>query len=229
MSTISRNCPYFGKSIRVTGATAGLIVAALLVAMVSGCERLERSPSPRFGGTFSGTSSDGQAVTVSLTQAENTVIGQVRKGERTFSLSAIVGLHGPAVLMPEDGAPEVGTITLSPAGQSMTLNWMDSPIILARGGTPLPVASGSFAGRYSAPTPHMLRLDLDQSADLLAGTGFVSGKPVAVVGRVTGENEARGLLLFSDGSQNGVKVSLSSDEQTLSLKGVGGTIEMRRK
>jgi hypothetical protein len=74
-----------------------------------------------------------------------------------------------------------------------------------------------------------LQLDLNQSADLLAGTGFVSGKPVAVVGRVTGVNQARGLLLFSDGSQNGVKVSLSSDEQTLSLRGVGGVIEMGRK
>lgn len=225
----SIKCLWSGKSICTNVISIGFIVAVFFVAGVAGCARFERAPAPGFGGTFSGITNGGQAVSVSLAQEENTVIGQGKQGGRAFGLSAITGSHGPAVLMPEDGAPLAGTITLSPSGKQMILTGLGDSVTLTRGGTTLPVTKGVFAGRYATRGASNLWLDLKQSGDLLAGTGFVSGKPVAIVGRVVEVNEARGSILFSDRSQNGVRAFLSSDEQTLSLRGLGGTIEMRRQ
>jgi hypothetical protein len=89
--------------------------------------------------------------------------------------------------------------------------------------------AGAFAGRYAAGASDALWLDLEQSGELLAGTGFVSGKPVAIVGRITGANEARGSIPFSARSRNPVWVSLYDDGQTLRVRGLGETLEMRRK
>jgi hypothetical protein len=77
--------------------------------------------------------------------------------------------------------------------------------------------------------PLPLRLTLAQEGDLMAGTGFVRDKPVAVTARVSGPNEARGSLLFSDSSQNAVTVTLSDDRRTLKVSGLGGVIEMERQ
>ncbi len=229
MSITSRRRSVLGKFIRTTGRWLGLVLGVVIVAVLAGCDRLERAPAPRLGGTFSGVASDGRAVKISLAQKENAVVGQGKLGASAFGLSAITGPHGPVVINPEDGTSVVGSLTLSPSGKSLTLTGLGMPITLNRGGTPLPVAAGAFAGRYAAPESSALWLDLRQSGELLAGTGFVSGKPVAVVGRVTETNEARGSILFSDQSQTGVRVSLSDDEQTLSVRGLGGIMEMRRK
>ena len=229
MSIAWRRRSSFGTLIRNTVTYRGLVVGVLLAAVFVGCERPERAPAPRLDGTFSGATSDGRAVTISLAQEENTVIGQGKLGDKVVGLSAITAPHGPLVIIAEDGTSITGSITLSPSGKNVTLTGLGEPITLNRGGTPLPVTAGAFAGRYATPGSDGLRLDLEQSGDLLAGTGFVEGKPVAVAGRITAANEARGSLLFSDQSRSGVRAVLSDDGQTLSMRGLGGTLEMRRQ
>jgi hypothetical protein len=201
----------------------------LLAAAVTGCDTTERLPAPQLSGTFSGTTADGRTLTLSLAQESNTVIGQGKLGDQSFGLSAITAPQGTAVIIPASGTQLSGSVALAPAGDSLTLYGLGEPVELARGGTPLPVTGGPFAGRYKTRRPEEIWLQLEQSGDLLAGTGFVWGKPVAVAGWVTGPREARGSLLLSDQSRNGIKVSLSGDLGTLNVSGLGGTIAMRRQ
>ena len=230
MSMTWRKRSLFGTFVRTTVKIPGLVAGVLFVAILVGCESPEqRVPAPRLDGTFSGTTSDGRAVTISLVQEENTVTGQGKVGDKVVGLSAITAPHGPLMIIAKDGTPIAGSISLSVSGKDVTLTGLDESITLNRGSTPLPVTPGAFAGRYATPGSDGLRLDLEQSGDLLAGTGFVEGKPVAVAGRITATNEARGSLLFSDGSRSGVRAVLSDDGKTLSVRGLGGTLEMRRQ
>ncbi len=205
------------------------IAVMLAIGIIFGCTPMIRQETPKLSGTFSGSTSDGHSVKITIIQDENTVTGRGLIGEKIFSLSAITSYHGPMVLSFGDGTVAPAYITLSPDGDSATMQGMGISIALNRGGEPLRATSGPFAGRYSNPGPPQLWLNLTQGGDLLAGTGFVEGKPVAVVGKVTAPNRAAGTILFSDESQNRVKVVLSGDGKVLTIEGLGGPIEMRRE
>src|SRR3990170_1823760 len=198
------------------------ILAMLAIGIIFGCTPMIRQEPPKLSGTFSGSAPDGRPIKVTLIQDENTVTGRGLIGEKVFSLSAITSYHGPMVLSFGDGTVAPAYITLSPDGASATMKGMGLSIALNRGGEPLRAPSGPFAGRYANPGPPLLWLNLTQGGDLLAGTGFIDGKPVAVVGKVTAPNHATGTILFSDESQNRVKVVLSGDGRTLTIEGLGG-------
>jgi hypothetical protein len=229
MSIASTTSTLLTRYLATVSRCMGLSIALLLVIAVTGCDRTERLPPPQLSGTFTGATADGRALTISLAQDQNTVIGAGRLADQLFSLSAITAPQGPAVIIAAGGAQSSGSIALAPAGDSVTLYGLGEPVELARGGTPLPVTAGAFAGRYKARHPQRIWLQLEQSGELLAGTGFLWGRPVAVAGWVTGPREARGSLLLSDQSRNGVRVTLSADLSTLSVSGLGGTIQMQRQ
>jgi len=205
-----------------------VLFPVLSVSIVVACAPLGRPASPTLSGTFQGTSADGQPMTVTFRQKSNTVTGQGSVGAHSFSLSALAAWHGPMVLAYPDGAIKPAKVTLSPDGTTVTIHEPGKKVILRRGGTPLDVVPGPFAGRYSVVTPNV-RLTLSQGGELLAGTGFLAGRPVAVVGRVTGPKRARGTLLFADESRNGVKASLSDDRQTLTVTGLGAPLHLIRE
>jgi hypothetical protein len=205
------------------------IVILITIVLIIGCTPMIRQEPPKLSGTFSGNTPDGRPIKVTLIQEENTVTGRGLIGEKIFSLSAITSYHGPMVLSFEDGTVVPAYITLSPDGTLATIRGLGIPLTVNRGGEPLRDLSGPFAGHYSTTGPPPLWLTLTQGGDLLAGTGFIDGKPVAVVGKVTGPNRAAGTILFSDESQNRVKVNLSGDGRILTIEGLGGIIEMRRE
>ena len=203
-------------------------VTILVAGIGLGCAPIIKQEVPRLSGTFSGSTPEGHPFKVSLIQEKNVVTGRGLMGERGFSLSAITSQHGPVILTFTDGSTTPGYITLSPDGNTATFRGMGFPLALNRGGEPLRAPSGPFAGQYVNLGPPLLRLSLTQGGDLLAGTGFMDGRPMAVVGKVTGPNRVSGTILFPDESQNGVKMTLSDDGRTLKIHGLGGPIEMGR-
>lgn len=205
------------------------IVVLITIVLIIGCTPIIKQEPPTISGTFSGTSHDGRPVTVTLLHEENTVTGRGSIGERIFTLSGLTSYYGPMILTFEDGTTTSASIMLSPDGNTATIRGLGIPLTVNRGGEPLRALSGPFAGHYSTTGPPPLWLTLTQGGDLLAGTGFIDGKPVAVVGKVTGPNRAAGTILFSDESQNRVKVNLSGDGRVLTIEGLGGPFEITRE
>jgi hypothetical protein len=128
----------------------------------------------------------------------------------------------------ESGASYQGYLQLYPRGDRLQITGFDADLVAKRG-HPLPDnAAGSFLGHYKSDASHDLQLALQQWGDLLAGTGFYSGKPVAVAGKVVSPNHADGHILFSDGSKANVKAVLSADQQVLSISGLGKPFDLHR-
>jgi hypothetical protein len=203
-------------------------VAMLLLVGAIGCTPMIRQPNPQLSGTFTGTG-DGHSVTLTVQQAGSTVTGNGVWGDRPFGLSALTAPQGPMVLSFASGGPNPGRITLSPDGQTITIRGLGAPLQLARGGTPVIAPDGPFSGRFVLDGPIPVRLDLNQGGDLVAGTGYFSGKAVAVVGRLIEANRARGTVLYSDESRNRVTVTLSADQGILVIEGLGAPIRMTRE
>lgn len=201
----------------------------IAIGIIFGCAPMLRQKPPTLSGTFRGNAQDGRLVTVTFQQDENTITGRGRIEDRVFSLSGLTSWHGPIVLNYEEGNINPAYVMLSADGETVTLNGLGQSIILNHGGEPQRAPSGPFAGRYNTIGPPPLWLNLTQGGNLLAGTGFVDGKPVAVVGKVTGVNSAIGTILFSDESQNRASVTISKDGRVLTVEGLGEPIQMRRE
>lgn len=213
------------KSMRRLFLVFGIAIPAIL----SGCTPVIRPETPNLSGTFRGNTHDRQPATFTLIQKDNTLTGNGSIGGRLCSLSGITSHHGPVIMTFEDGKTVPATVTLSPDTDTAAIQGLDKPLLVSRGGEPVRAASGPFAGNFKAPGPPQIALTLNQGGKLLAGTGFIDGKPVAVVGKVTGANQAAGAVLFSDESRNAVKATLSGDGRVLTIRGLGGPIELRRE
>ena len=188
-----------------------------------------RQKPPTLSGTFKGNAQDGRPVTVTFQQDEDTITGRGKIEDRAFSLSGLISWHGPIVLNYEDGSIKPAYVMLSADGGTVTLNSLGQSIILNQGGESQRAPSGPFAGRYNAIGPPYIWLNLTQGGNLLAGSGFVDGKPVAVVGKVIGVNSAVGTILFSDESQSRARATLSDNGRVLTVEGLGAPIQMRRE
>jgi hypothetical protein len=204
-------------------------VLAAVVALAVACgPKEERQPAPQLTGTYNGVDDAGKPIVISFQQDGSALTGHGRWGDQEIGLSGLTAPAGPMVVSFASGYTASGQVSLAADGTSVTLRGMGAPVTLGRGGEPLAGASGRFAGRFAAKGPMRLRLELAQSGDLLAGTGFVDGRPVAVAGKVTEPGQARGFVLFSDESRNAVTVSLADDGGALSVRGLGRLIEMTR-
>jgi hypothetical protein len=213
------------RSLRTSITIAGLI----LITLFPGCATLEKKPPPTMTGSFNGNSSDGRPVSAKFVQDENAVVGTGSLNGRRFALSSVASWYGPAVLVFEDGSRTEVQIIMSPDGRIMTIRGLGESLKLARTGYTAEPPTGPFAGVFADSGDPAIWLSLSQASGLLAGTGYVDGKPVAVTGSASSPEEARGVLLFSDGSKMGVRAVLSGDGGTLTIKGLGRPIELRRR
>lgn len=213
------------RSLRTVPIIAGVILATLFL----GCATLEKKPPPTMTGSFNGNSSDGRPASAKFVQDENAVVGTGSLNGRRFALSSVASWYGPAVLVFEDGSRTEVQIIMSPDGRMMTIRGLGEPLKLARTDYAAEPPTGPFAGVFADSGDPSIWLNLSQSGELLAGTGYVDGKPVAVTGSASSPEEARGVLLFSDGSKMGVRAVLSGDGETLTIKGLGRSIELQRR
>ena len=192
------------------------------------CDRFG-SVTPSLNGTFSGTAADGRRVSVTLEQSGQAVAGRGVDGDRSFAVSALVGWQGPVLLTFQDSAIATGSLSLRTDGSGISIRGLRQPVNLERGGEPATASGGAFAGRFSGTGPPEVAVALTQSGELIAGTGVLDGRAVAVVGRATGPDAAEGRLLFDDESHMQVRASLADDGRVLRLEGIGGNLALARR
>lgn len=210
-------------------ATAPWWLFLLLALLLAACSPPVRPAAPVLTGTFSGLTADGRPIRITFEQRASTVTGHGVLAAEAFELSALTSPQGPLILAFESGGAVRGDITLASDGKTATIHGLGAPVTLQRGGEPVPVADGPFAGLYAAGRPVAVWLEVRQTGDLLAGTGSLQGRAVAIVARISGPREARGSALFSDGSRAGLVLMLSNDGRQLRASGAGGIVEMRRR
>lgn len=106
-----------------------------------------------------------------------------------------------------------------------------APLVLVRGGTPMPAAHGPFSGNYRARRDGatLAEVSLLQRGSLLAGVAIVAGDAAGISGRATGVRTAEGLVTFLDGSQVPFTVELAADGRTLRVDGFGQLLTMDRR
>jgi len=214
---------------RVFGSVAGALgIAAFLVA---GCAALPRNPAPTFDGTFNGETPDGRTVTVTFRQDADILVGEGRVAGRPFRVSGLASWHSPLLISDPRSPPRSGYATLSTNGDSLELEGVAGvdAVNLSRGGEPVSLETGPFSGTFVSTGLTPLHLRLSQGGNLVAGTGFFDGKPVAFVGRVAAPADVSGTVLFSDETRARVNGALSDGNDTLTVKGMGGPIILERR
>jgi hypothetical protein len=225
-----------GHSMQANGTTCSLpsafnvvIILCLYLVLAAGCNSFAEPEPPSLSGTFRGTTADGRAVQVTLAQKKNSLTGMGRFADKSFSFSGLPSWQGPLVVNFEEGQSARGSFTLSPDGKTLAILGMGPTFTLSRGGEPESVMAGPFAGHFGVDSPRPLWVKLTQADNLLAGTGFDDGKPVAFVGKVMEPRKARGTLLFPDKSQVRVTLRLSENQEVLTVSGLGGSLNLMKQ
>jgi hypothetical protein len=219
-----RSCAPAGRRSRGQG-----MICAVTLLFLGGCAHLARQPAPALTGSYAGETTDGTRVTIALQQDQNAVTGHGTVGSDRISISALTSWAGPVAIAFPDGRVAHGHLALSPLGEKATLEVPGLELELARSaGVPL-TATGPFSGSYQREAETAAWVRLVQNGDLIAGTGYLDGKPIAVAGKVIGPNQARGTLLFSDESRTTVTAVLSEGDRVLTVDGAGRPIKLRRR
>ncbi len=213
--------------------TTILLASAMISAYLAGCSRDPGHKAPDLAGTFSGVLPDGKHMTITLHQDENIVSGHGMVDSKSFSVSGVTSAYGPLVVAFENGYVARSKVVLSQRGRSAQLAWLGKTVALQRGGDPIPASSGEFAGEYATNKPYPIQITLTQREKMLAGTGYITDKAVALVGMVEDGTEcANGTIQYSDASSARTRVCLSPDRDALLLNEAdrsGGQITLRKR
>lgn len=213
---------------RCLRTASALLVALLVVGCATGVRRVSVSPP---GNTFRGNTGAGLPLVVTLEPDDEGVRGFGSLNGRDFAVSGPMGWHGPAVLTFADGDSRPVYLTLAPNRASLEIEGLGAPLVLSTGGGGRAAGGGDFSGGYRSVRSSLstVSLVLEQRGELLAGSGFVDGRPVAVVGRTTGPGEAEGTVVFADGSRGRLRATRSADGRKLTVEGLGGTVQLKRR
>jgi hypothetical protein len=206
---------------------------ALFILLLAACAHHRLVVQPQvLSGPFRGETEDGRAVAVTFTENKEAFRGEGTIGDQPLVVAGAVGWRGIASLVSADGSSELVELSLAADGETVTLERQGKPpLSLQRGGAPTPpAASGPFSGSYRAKRDRatLAEVTLVQSGSLLAGVGIVAGDPAGITGRVTGPHSADGVVTLLDGSQARFQAELASDGKSLSVRGFGEAIEMKR-
>ncbi len=204
----------------------------LLVIGLIGCAPSLSVQRQTLVGPFSGATAAGEAVVVSFVEEAEAFRGEGSIGGAPIMVAGAVSWRGVGSLVHADGSAELVEVSLSADGERVILERQgQEPLTLERGGTPPAGASGPFAGRYLAQVERasLAEVTLMQRGELLAGFGVVAGDPVGVSGRATGPGTASGVVTFSDGSQVRFQAELAADGGSLTVRGFGEPLTLRRR
>ena len=214
-------------SIRCLRPAAWMMVLLTIGALIGCAAPIQRREAPVLSGNFEGVTRDGRPIRISLFQDRDVLSGIGHAADRAFILSGFTTFYGPIIVKWVDGRVDQGQVFLAVNGEAVTIHGIGETVTLSRGGPSLAISGGVFAGGFTAPS-RGLWMKLHQDGDMLTGSGFDRGRPVALVGRLTAPLKAEGTLMFGDESRMSVRAELSADHQKLIIHGLGLPIEMMR-
>lgn len=183
-------------------------------------------------GTFEGVTLEAHPISLSLEQDGQAFSGHGTLGGQPVVIAGPVTFSALASLTHADGSFSTVHVTLSPDGESLSLQREgEAPTVLARSGPSGAATPGPFSGNYKAQGAEapLARAVITQNGSLIAGIGIVLGEAVGIGGRVTASNEAKGILTFADESHAGFTAKLSADGQSVSVTGVGRPVVLARQ
>lgn len=212
-------------------AVRAAAMALALLSLAACVPRLGVRPQA-LAGPFSGTTDDGQAVVVSFSERQEAFRGEGTIGGEGIVLAGAAGWRGVASLQSGNGVAELVDLTLSADGETLTLERPGRTALeLHKGGAPSPpLPPGPFSGSYRALRGRapLAEVTLVQHGALLTGIGIVTEDPVGVTGRTTGPRQAEGVVTFLDGTQIAFEAELSAGGGSLSVRGFGEPVTLRR-
>jgi hypothetical protein len=215
-----------------TRRTRPAALAALLSAIAVGCATHQTIRPQVLAGPFSGKTGEGKTVVITFTEKGEAFRGEGTIGDDPIVVAGAVGWRGTATLTRASGREALVQMELSGDGEQLVVESDGGPpLVLVRGGTPTPAASGPFSGGYRARKDGapLAEVSLVQRGSLLAGVGIVAGDAAGVSGRATGPRNADGFVTFLDGSQIGFTAELAEDGRSLRVEGFGRPITMERR
>lgn len=218
---------------RAAPALLGLGLAVNLAAAVlaAGCAPALRVTPPTPTGTFRGATASGDELILTFTEHGQAFRGEGTAGAEPVAVAGAVGWRGVGTLVRADGETVGVDLRLSADGETLVMEaGAAAPVVLTRGAPASPPEPGPLSGRYRTTTPGGLDAEttLVQSGALLSGAAVIAGDAAGVSGRMIEPDRAEGVATFLDGSQVRFEAVVAADRRSLTVRGFGRPLRMRR-
>jgi hypothetical protein len=195
--------------------------------LISGCSSVAEMDPIDSTAKFAGNTGKGESLHVTLALNEDAAMGRGEMSGRAFVLSVVRSWQGKGTLRFEDGETLPVTIELAQDQNSLLLASKDGEGLLTRSGEAKPEWRSGLSGEFASDTQIPLRVNLRQVGSMIVGTGYQAGQPVAVSGTIQ-DKQVVATLAFADESCRRVSAVVGNGGKTLTVSGLGETIELRR-
>lgn len=182
-------------------------------------------------GTFSGQTSQGDPITLTMVQEEKGFRGNGNINGSPVAISGVLTWQAIGSLTHVDGSSSLVRVSLSSDSNDLVIKTVGQPDIdLIRGGTPVSGPAGTFSGKYRTvgPDEQLARATIVQTGSLISGVAQFFDQISGISGKVVEPNKISGMLTFLDESRVQFHAELSADEQSITITGMGNPIVLER-
>ena len=206
--------------------------ALLALATTLACAPALTVREAELSGAFTGSTPEGEAVSLVFTDENEAFRGVGSIGQRPVALAGPSVWRGVGALSDGGGGDRPVELALSADGERLEVAIDGGATLrLDRATGSAPAASGGFSGRYRGFRAKDLAatVTLVQTGELLSGTGILLGDPFGVSGRVERGRFAEGVVTFADGTLSRFSATLDDDGDSLRVRGLAAALEWRRE
>lgn len=196
-----------------------------------GCTELSEIETQSLTGTYSGQTTQGDLIILTLEQKDQGFRGNGSINGNSVVISGALTWEAIGSLTHADGSSSLVRISLSSDREELIIKTVGQPDIdLLRGGTPVSGPAGPFSGKYRTVEPNdsLASVTIVQTGFLISGVAQFFDQITGISGQVTDPNKAKGMLTFIDESRVQFHAELSADEQSLTITGMGNPIVFER-
>jgi hypothetical protein len=205
----------------------GRIACAGSLLLIAGCSSVVEMDPVASTARFTGHTDKGESVHVTLTLRDDSAVGRGELNGKPFVLSAVRCWQGKGTLGFVDGTTSPVTIELAQDQNGLLLTSQNGEGQLTRSGDAEAEWGKELSGEFASDSEIPLRVNLLQMNDMIVGTGYHAGQPVAVNG-TRKDKQVIATLAFADESLRRVSADVANDGNTLVVSGLGASIELRR-
>jgi hypothetical protein len=219
----------------IIGQNLKIAVLSLILAiglMASGCARGFKVAPQTVTGTYQGVTGDGGAIIVTLDERGQAFRGYGTVDGEPVVLAGALSWNAVGSLTASKGSSSIVSLNLSANNEKLTIRPMGQPaMVLVRGGSPIILPPGPFSGSYQAVQQgaRLAEATIVQNGPLITGVGVILGDPAGITGQVTAPHTAEGVLTFLDKSRLRFEIELSEDGRSVTVRGLGAPVNLRKR